>query len=517
MGRKKKPIVPYPTRFELKSLQRQPSTRAQILTTEDTLIWGEDDALPLRIANIVRDSPATTACISTISKFIKGERFSDREAMSLKIDKNGTTLWQLHCMLSDMLAMFSGFAVCFKFDVLGKITNAYPLSMETVRLKKPDDYGYISTIKSNPYFGTVEYRKDMTKEFPVFNKQEVLNQISEQGTYFPGQVYFYGKTKPLSRFYPVPDFWAAKNWIQIDAKIQEFHNQNLENGFFQSILMSAIGDPTAPSPDPSHWTTEIGEDGVKRKVSTKTVAEAFNEMMADTFSGASKAGNAFVTWSQNHDTAVKIQAFPTTSNADLFSALQDLTTKNITIATQVPGILANISEGVNLGSGGSEIQKAVELMQSRVSEEQSILEQFYNEILLPNLSSPFLNPVSIVNFNPITVDITIEDKFWDVLTDQEKRAFISKNISGIELQQMVPPDGELIQQGGQINSTLKDLGMADINRVQKIVSRFNLSKYDPSNPKSLTLEQAKQFLASYGFSEGQIDAWLITEEELEND
>lgn len=515
MGRKKKPIVPYPTRFSLKpeALQRQEATRSQILKTENTLIYGEDDSLPLRIANIVRESPATTACISTISKFIKGEKFSNQNLMSILVDKNGTTLWQLHCLLSDMLAMFSGFSVCFKFDGNGKITNAYPLSFESVRLKKPDDNGYIPSVKYNPYFGTVEFKKDYTKEYPIFNPQSVLNQIQELGTKFQGQVFYFGKTGPVTRFYPVPDYWSAKNWIEIDAKIQEFHSQNLENGFFQSVLMSAIGDPTAPSPDPSHWTTETGDDGVKRKVSTKTVAEAFNEMMSETFSGASKAGNAFVTWSQNHDTAVKLQAFPTTSNSDLFTALQNLTTKNITIATQVPGILANISEGVNLGSTGNEIQKAIELMQSRVAEEQRTLEQFYNKILLPNLSIPVMDTVEIVNFNPVTVDINVEDKFWEVLTDQEKRDFVSKNVPGVQLLtvQVAQPINE------PTNNALKNLGMAEINRVQKIVARFNLGKYQPENPRALTLDQAKQFLSSYGFTEEQISAWIVTEEELEYD
>ena len=537
MPRKKPQIAPNPTAFSLNGKQpqaavkREISTRSQLNTLENTLIYGEDDALPLRIAKTVNESPATMACLKTVSKYIKGASFSNPDLMKLKIDKNGTTLWQFHTMLCDMIPLFNGFAVNFKFDGTGKITNSYVLSFESVRLCKPDDSGYISTVKYNPYFGTQEYKKDFTTEYHIYDIQQALNQIQAEGTDFKGQVYYYGRTSPVYRFYPVPDYWAAKNWIQIDGKIQEFHNQNLENGFFQSVLMNVIGDPSQPSKNPKYQRTVTGDDGVKRKETTKTVGQEFNEMMSEAFSGSSKAGTALALWSGTHDTAVKIQPFQTNSNADLFSALQDLTTKNITIATQVPGILANISEGVNLGSGGSEIQKAVELMQSRVAEEQELLEQFYNEVLLPNLSTPITTPVEIVNFTPVSVPVQIEDKFWEVMDTDERRMFIKKNLPSVELKvvapvpgqqptqpnQPVPQEGQITAPTEQVNEALRGVKISELNKIQKIVARFNLSKVDPNNSKALTLDQAKQFLASFGFNEEQINAWLVTEEELEND
>lgn len=258
MGRKKTQISPNPTAFSRNGKQpqaavkREISTRSQINTLENTLIYGEDDALPLRIAKLANESPATMACLKTISKYIKGSGFSDPNLMRLKVDKNGTTLWQFHTMLCDMLPLFTGFAVNFKFDGTGGITNSYVLSFESVRLCKPDDTGYIGTIKYNPYFGTQEYKKEFTTEYHVFDRQQVINQMQNEGTDFKGQVYYYGRTSPVYRFYPVPDYWSAKNWIQIDAKIQEFHNQNLENGFFQSVLMNVIGDPSLQSKNPKY-------------------------------------------------------------------------------------------------------------------------------------------------------------------------------------------------------------------------------------------------------------------------
>lgn len=521
MPRKKADIFPNPTAFSRNgkqpqaSVKREISTRSQINTQENTIIYGEDDALPLRIAKLVNESPATMACINTVSKYIKGSGFSNKDLMKLKIDKNGTTLWQLHTQLCDMLALFDGFAVNFKFEAGGGITNTYILSFESVRLTKPDDNGYINKVKYNPYFGTSEYKKDFTVDYYTFNIDEVGEQMQADGNAFNGQVYYYGKTSPVYRFYPVPEYWTAKNWVQIDAKIQEFHNENLENGFFQSVLMNVIGDPSQPSKNPKYQKTISDSTGTKRKESTKTVGEEFNEMMSEAFSGSRKAGTALALWAQNHDSAVKIQPFQTNSNADLFTALQDLTTKNITIATQVPGILANISEGVNLGSGGSEIQKAVELMQSRVAEEQELLEQFYNEVLLPNLSKPVTDKVEITNFSPVTVTVEIDDKFWEAMDADERRDFIRANVPGVKLKEAVkiaPPavdaQGNVVPQPEEVkvNENLKNMTGRQLQGVQRIVRKFNKGE--------LTMDQAKQLLKSgFGFSDIDVNDWLITTEE----
>jgi hypothetical protein len=421
-------VSPSPVSFDRapKNLKRESTTKAQKNWVEDTIIWGSDDAFPLRLAKAVQKSPATTACLDTRAQFIKGAGFSDKTIMKQVINQYGETLWQLHCKLSNMLAYFRGYAVNLKFNAKGQVLMAYDMPFENIRFIKPEDdlVTHIDYIKYNPYFGTSEYKKDYTKKYPLYDKEKFELHRSEFGDSFPGQVYYYGKTSPLYRFYPMPEYWSAEKWIDIDGKIQEFHAENLDNGFFQSVLMNVIGDPNQPSRNPKYQTIETGDDGVKRTVSTKTVGEEFSEMMSEQFSGSRKAGNVMALWSLNFDQAAKISAFPTSNNADLFTALQDLTTKNITIATKTPSILANISEGVSLGSAGSEIQKAIELMQATVVEDQQCLEDFYNNVLLPGMN--ITQRVEIVNFNPISEQPEIDDKIWEWLADDEKKQWLNK-------------------------------------------------------------------------------------------
>lgn len=522
------------------NLKREIATQGQKDGFEDIIIYGPDNAFPLRLAQAVEESPAASSCVDTISKFIKGSGFSDTDLMKIVIDKEGTTLWELHSKLSDSLSVFWGLAVNLKFNREGRITNAYQLSFESCRFSMPPEKSpYINEIKYNPYFGTSEYKIDETITYPVFNIKEVQNQISGKNKAdlegWGGQVYYYCKTSPLSRFYSKPRYWSAKEAILADHKLEEFHNEELENGFFQSALLNLIGDPSTMSKNPKYMKDELQSDGVTiKKVPTITIGEEFNKMMAETFSGSRKAGTAMTLWSQNANEKVQVQPFPVGINGDRIIATHDSIIKIITIAFQVPSILANISEGVSLGSGGSEIQKAIELMQSRTLEWREVLENFYNNILLPNLQKPIKDKkVEIQNYNPITEPIEVNKEIWAFLNEAEKVAFIKKNMPEIEIIRAEAPavapapttdpeTGEAITPEQQPvtpapaapNEALKNLKIADLNKIQKIVARFNIWKVDPNNTKALTYEQAKQMLSSFGFTEEELNAWLVTPDEL---
>lgn len=541
-----RPVSPNPRVYNVsgkkapEALTRQISTLSQTESLEGILMYGPDNAFPLRIAQAVEESPAASSCISTIAQFIRGSGFANDELMKLPVGK-GITLWDLHCQLADVLAVFDGFSVNFKFDRGGRIIRVHPISFESCRLVAPGENSpEISYLKFNPYYGTAEYKQEYTTTFRLFEDQktaqlEIAGLKKEQLEKYPGQVYYFGKTTPLSRYYPKPKYWSAKKWLEIDARIQEFHAENLDNGFFQSVLMTVFGDPHKWSNNPRTQKEELKDDGVtKIKVPTKTIGEEFNENMANNFSGYSKAGNVMVQWALNDQQTPKIDAFESNTNADLFTALQDLTTKNITIATKVPSILANISEGVSLGSAGSEIQKAIELMQSNTAEQRSVLENFYNTVLIPNLQKVPDGEdikVEIQNFNPVTQKVEVNKEVWAFLNEQEKVAFIEKNMPEYEIIRTpvtpatpalvegtpAPAEGEVLPVQPATpapNSALKDLKISDLNKIQKIVARYNLSLSDPNNPKALTYEQAKQMLSSFGFTEDEINAWLVKPEEI---
>lgn len=500
-------VSPFPTAYP-RNLVREKSINTQKNWVEDTILYGEDDALPLRIAQAVDESPATTACINTISSFIKGSRFSDENLMRVKVDQYGTTLWELHNQLSDQMALFEGFCVNFKYNFDGFITNAYVLPFESVRFVKSDSRN-INFFKYNPYFGTQEYKKDFTITYHAYNPKSIQNEQQSEGIAYNGQVYYYGVTRPLYKFYPVPRYWSAKDWIYVDGKIQNFHRNNLDNGFFSSVLMNIIGDPNQPSKNPKYQEIYTDDSGVKRTRSTKTVGEEFNEQMAEAFSGTNKAGTALVQWSLNADSSTKIQAFPTNANFDVLAGTLSDAVRGITMGTEVPAVLANLpQQQSSLGSDGNSIQKAIELMHSRVSTRQRKLEQFYNETLLPMMGVS--GEVKIVNYTPVVQEVTVEDKFWEILPEQAKIQFIKENVPGFANIELTPPATLALAQDTQsdikVNESLKNLTGRQLQGIQRIVRKYN--------KEELSFDQASQLLKSgFGFSDEEVNAWIVTPEE----
>ena len=531
MGRKpqKEYISPtmgfYGSKEDPKGLERSPVTLNQVWQSENIIVWGLNNDLPMQILDAVNNSPTAISCLDSIETFMKGNKFTDESLMSLPIDKDGTTLWELHCQLCHNFTLLESYATRFTFDAKQRITNCYALGPETIRFVKPEveKSARINQVKYNPYWGTINYKnKELTRVYDMWDLSRVKSQQEAEGTLYGGQVYFYGSLRAPYKFYPVPKYWAGKHWIYTDAAIAQFHHNNTENGFFQSMLMTMIGDPSQPSKNPKYQVEETGTDNVKRKKTTKTVGEEFSDMMSGQFSGVKKAGNAMVLWAMNKDNAPSVQAFPANQKFDVLSGTLTDTTRGITIATRVQAILTNLPQQVSsLGSDGNSMQKAVELMQARVSAPQKNLENFYNTIVLPNLQKPTAARVKIVNYRPISVAFDVSDKVWEWLNDKEKADYLKKNFPDITIDesrfagstatttqldqngQPVPQPAPVPQEQGQINEAIKGLKQSDINSIISTSNKVASGK--------LTYQQGKQILMGFGLTESQIKDWLTEE------
>jgi len=509
---KKASISPTPTAFggTPSALERTQSTDRQVRFDENTIIWGDRDDLPLRIMDAVNSSPTTTSCLNTLENFIAGSGFEDPELMKMVIDKEGTTLWDFHLQIVPYMTLLESFAVNFKFDRKGRITSSYVVGAESCRFVKPIGKKIFS-IKHNPYFGTAEYKAELTTEYPVFDIASIKEQVNILDENFNGQMYFFGTVRPPYKFYSVPKYWSGEKWIYVDAGIQQFHKENMDNGFFQSTLINIIGDPNQKSKNPAYMKSVTQTDGTTKLVPGKTIGEEFNDQMTKTFSGSRKAGTAMVLWSLNEQQAPKITAFPVNSQFDVLAGTYNDAIKGICTATGVDPILLSIQNN-GLANAGDSVKAVIEYTQSKVKRQQSILENFYNTVMLPNLQVKTDSRVKIMNYVPITTSVTVEDKFWDVLSDQEKKDFVKQNVAGMakiikEPEIVVDEEtGEpLTPTETQLNESISKLSGMDIIRMQAIARKFAKGE--------ITLEQAKLLLKSKGLSDIDVNTWLgITEE-----
>lgn len=390
--------------------KQQPPSK-MVDKNKGVLKWGDRDDFPLVLINSVQESHTASACLDTFIDYLEGDGISDLSLAGVKVNKT-ETFDDFHSKVSKDEGYLETIAVNVKYNLQGDKVELHALPAESVRLGKPDDTGYISKILYNPHFGTREYKDSETKYFDVYNpdKEVVLKQINRYGEKYNGQVLYLSTERPLKRFYSDPFYSSAINWFNVDSKIAEFHGRNIDNNFLLSVLLKIVGDP-----DEAYKKDEEGNV-------VKTVGQAFDEEMNDRFSGSKNGGSVMVLWSKLKEQFPEIQAFPTNTNHDLFIALQQLTVDNISIATKVPPILANIQVSGKLGNS-QELINSIRLMQQRVNKRQRKLERAYNELLSGFVGAPSVKAL-IKNLNPIT---EIPDVIFNSLSMEEKREYIKSN------------------------------------------------------------------------------------------
>lgn len=401
--------------MKIYNLWRQP-TRRENLTYDKYLPYFDDfDNFPLKWHHIISKSPSGASCVSTIRDFLEGSGFSDPELEKRIVNSKGETMFQVHQKTVNDFGEFEGFAWRFMFNGRGQITEWEVLPFENCRLGRPDSNGFIAKILYNPYFGTKDFKlsKD-TIEYDAFNPKAVREQAAAQAEKYKGQVFYFGTTTALSRFYPMPEATSAINWMKAEAGAGDYHDDNINNGFLQPFMLAMIGDPNEPVDNP--------EDGSK----ASTRGEELDRVISQNFMGAKRVGNMWVSWFANKEEIPTAIAMPSNNSSDQFITMDNQATKKITIAFKVPAILANINEGVSLGGDGNSVRVAVKLMQQRVVKKQRILTDSYQTIL-KLFDKPYVEEITIAPYNPYPEMEVIDEKIWNEMSNAERRKWIREN------------------------------------------------------------------------------------------
>lgn len=375
-----------------------------------------NDNFPVELAQLVQGSPTATSCLSTLTDFIAGEGFNEGEDLeNLVLNRQGLKFFQYHTVCSDSIAHDWGVASIVKYNKAGQITEIYDIPFGYCRLKAPDDNGIISKILYNPYFGTVLYRSQDNVEYDVYNPSQAVVQMGKD-TKWKGQIAWMGIKTKKHPFYPVPDYYSCKSWMRVEYNAGVYFDDNLENGFLNDTIMKLIGDPNDPS----------GKEDKDGNPITK--GQLFNTEMTTNFAGAKNRHRLLAMWGNSKEEWPELEPFPSAGNPDLFRVQDEHAIKKITIATKVPGVLANINDTNNFS--GEQIRPAVKLMQQRVVRPQTLLidyyMQFFEHFVFPQ---GFVKPenISIVHYNPYPEAETVDAQTWGVLSQEEKRKWVKDN------------------------------------------------------------------------------------------
>jgi hypothetical protein len=404
-------------------IQREFAYNTQIDHQGKYIPYGPADNFPQQLLELVKGSPTATSCLSTFADFLTGEGFNLGADLENRIlNAQGLTFAQYHAVQSDVFAKNWGVATIVKYNKAGQITELFDVPFGYCRLGQPDDRGIISKIIYNPYFGTSLYQKKDNVEYDVYNPDAATVQMQQPK--WKGQIHWMAIRDGKNPFYSEPDYYSAKEWMRVEKNSGIYFDENLENGFLTPTILKMIGDPN----DPSGLKDDNDNDIPKGK--------AFDTEMTKNFTGAKRVGHIMAFWANSKDEFPEAEAFPSNANADIHRVTDEHAIKKITIATKVPAILANISEGVSLGGDGNTIRAAVKLMQQRVKRMQGILIEYYRSMLI-RMVNPILEPIVVVPYNPFPEMETIDPNVWSVLTQEEKRKWVNDHTE-IELLETAP-------------------------------------------------------------------------------
>lgn len=407
--------------YSFKNLFRQPAPKGSA-TTDKYLPFFDSDDFPLSWSRAIADSPSATSCLNTVQSFLEGQKLNNKDLEKLIVNSKGHTFWEFHGETSESFAEFEGFYWLLKYNALAQITEMEVLPFENCRLGEPDDSGYIAKIYYNPFFGTKYYagaNKKLTKCYDVFNPKVVKEQMIKQNTEFKGQVLFYGTESAISRYYPVPKAYSAIKWTKNEAGIADYYEDKIDNGFLNDYMLVMKGNPSDPSSNPDY--ANVNGEG-----KPATVAQEFDDVMSRNFMGRGKHANVMVQWVNTSDEKPEVVTIPSSANGDLFLNLDNQSTKKITVAWQVPAILANINEGVTLGGDGNMVRVAVKLMQQRVVKKQKRLTDNYEKVM-KMFVKPYTQEIIIVPYNPYPELEILDDKIWNEMDAEQRRDWINSH------------------------------------------------------------------------------------------
>jgi hypothetical protein len=341
------------------------STHSAIINSTAEMIAGED---------IVVDEDDTN-----LDSFVKLKKF-------LRSANSNETLHQVIKKVAFDFKLQGAYALHVVYNrARTEIVEVFHVPVERVRAGRPNEFGKVDTYYICADWSNVRSNKPYPVAAFNTNDRTAGSQLIYTGSYSPNMdIYF------------TPDYIAANNWALIDAKVSEFHLNNINNSFSGSYMFSFNnGIPT-----------EEERNQIERDITNK-------------FTSSSNAGKFLMSFSDDKTRSPEIHPLNTADLSDQYLTLQTLLVQNILTGHRVTSkTLLGIDSGNGFSSNADELLNAANFYQNTVIRpfQLNILDTL-QKIFSVNLIDL---PVSFIQLKPITIQFDSET-IRDVMTTDEIR------------------------------------------------------------------------------------------------
>ena len=362
---------------------------------------GQDNLFPQHLIALYNDSSIHASAVNaTVEAIVGGGLTANFEPALERANSKGDTWNDVFTKVSLDYYLHGSFAleVIWSLDRT-KIAEVHHIDFSFVRAHERDNKGiipgyYISS-KWDQYGSTRAKDVDYLPTYDPLSKQEEPNQLFVVRNYRPGQEY-----------YPLPTYNGALRVIELDAAVDDFHKNNIENGLAPSVAITTFTN---------------GSDDDIRDIEKNLRAN---------YGGTTNAGAMIYMDVDQPENAPKIEPIPQNGADGYYTTINDVTTQKILTGHRITSpMMLGIKTESQLG-GRDEVVDAFLLWFNTVIEplQQDILRQL--EILID------------VNYDNLTIGVKrkklyddgeeVEDIVTSVETSDDEDRLINEQLDNEE-------------------------------------------------------------------------------------
>lgn len=339
------------------------------ISNKEWVYFGKKNLYPVQLVNLYNSSAMHRTAIDAKVAAITGEGF--KFYGNTIVNSKGETLDAVFEKCATDEQTFGAYALNLIWNRAGdRIVEMYHIPANKIRSGKLDEEDNI-----NEYFYSSDWanvRKYKPVTYRAFDMNDNKGDNASQILYIKGY-------NPETDYYGLPDYVAALNDIELDARISRFHNANISNGLAPSLAIN-----------------------FRNGIPTEDERQIIYREIEDTFSGENNAGRFFLLFSEPGKEA---QITPIESaNDTYYTTLEERVTSRILTAHRITSpLLLGIRDGGGLGSNKDEIQVAFAHFFSTVCEpvQKRMVKQFQTITTLMGFEIPLEIEQSTIDFDQI--------------------------------------------------------------------------------------------------------------------
>lgn len=353
-------------------------------TRNNYIAWGEKNDYPQKLVKLFNESAKHGAIVTGKASYIVGQKIKTGSAGEKFLQK-ANPIEDVAKFLKKLaldLELFGGYCYLVVPNLTKERAAAY-YHIDLSKVRTNEDYSCFWVYPEWEKIGVGKPKEEKLKTYKAFD-----------GVYDEPKIVFYSEYRPAMGVYPQPEYRQGLTAIETDARVNNFHLNNLRNGFFGSKIISVNGTYSPEQQD------------------------EFEASVKEKFTSDENSGEVLIVFKDGEQKAVDVQDLTAGDFGEQFSQLRKDTEQEIFIAHKVPSpMLFGVRVEGQLG-GRNEILEAWELFDKTYIEQKRV----HFETVITDLAEMkgVQDTFEIVGFQPLQ-KLASESVMLEVLTKDEIR------------------------------------------------------------------------------------------------